>query len=317
EMFRGTAHVVLGSGLTIAGAMLCLSFTRMPYFQSMGVPCAVGVAAGVAVALTMGPAVVAVASRFGLLEPRRAMRIRTWRRIGTMVVRWPGPIMVASLTLALIGLAALPGYQTSYDDTRYVPGDIPANVGLRAATEHFSMSRMSPEVLLVQTDRDLRNSADFLVLDRLAKRVFAVEGVARVQSVTRPDGMPIAHTSIPFLISMQGVGQQQNMKLMKDRITDMRTQAEELAETVQTMKRLYRLMTQFTGVSTDLIADMKGMQETVHQLRDAMADFDDFFRPIRNYFYWEPHCYNIPICWAFRSMFDALDGVSAMTDTFD
>ncbi len=317
EMFRGTAHVVLGSGLTIAGAMLCLSFTRMPYFQSMGVPCAVGVAAGVAVALTMGPAVVAVASRFGLLEPRRAMRIRTWRRIGTMVVRWPGPIMVASLTLALIGLAALPGYQTSYDDTRYVPGDIPANVGLRAATEHFSMSRMSPEVLLVQTDRDLRNSADFLVLDRLAKRVFAVEGVARVQSVTRPDGMPIAHTSIPFLISMQGVGQQQNMKLMKDRITDMRTQAEELAETVQTMKRLYRLMTQFTGVSTDMIADMKGMQETVHQLRDAMADFDDFFRPIRNYFYWEPHCYNIPICWAFRSMFDALDGVSAMTDTFD
>jgi len=34
-MFRGTAHVVLGSGLTIAGAMLCLSFTRLPYFQTM------------------------------------------------------------------------------------------------------------------------------------------------------------------------------------------------------------------------------------------------------------------------------------------
>ncbi len=29
-MFHGTAHVVLGSGLTIAGAMLCLSFTRLP-----------------------------------------------------------------------------------------------------------------------------------------------------------------------------------------------------------------------------------------------------------------------------------------------
>jgi RND superfamily putative drug exporter len=35
-MFRGTAHVVLGSGMTIAGAMLCLSFTRLPYFQTMG-----------------------------------------------------------------------------------------------------------------------------------------------------------------------------------------------------------------------------------------------------------------------------------------
>ncbi len=41
-MFHGTAHVVLGSGLTIAGAMYCLSFTRLPYFQTLGVPCAVG-----------------------------------------------------------------------------------------------------------------------------------------------------------------------------------------------------------------------------------------------------------------------------------
>ena len=36
--YRGVAPVVLGSGLTIAGAMLCLSFTRMPIFQTMGVP---------------------------------------------------------------------------------------------------------------------------------------------------------------------------------------------------------------------------------------------------------------------------------------
>lgn len=137
EMFHGTAHVVLGSGLTIAGAMYCLSLTRMPYFQSMGVPCAVGIISGVAVALTLGPAIVTIGSRFGLLEPKRAMRIRTWRRIGAAVVRWPGPILVASLALALIGLAALPGYQTSYDDTRYIPDSIPANAGLRAATEHF------------------------------------------------------------------------------------------------------------------------------------------------------------------------------------
>ncbi|MCH9701795.1 MAG: MMPL family transporter, partial [Actinomycetia bacterium] len=44
------------------------------------------------------------------------------------------------------------------------------------------------------------------------------------------------------------------------------------------------------------------------------ANFDDFFRPIRNYFYWEPHCYNIPACWALRSVFDTLDGVNIMTE---
>ena len=41
-MFHGTAHVVLGSGLTIAGATFCLSFTRLPYFQTLGVPLAIG-----------------------------------------------------------------------------------------------------------------------------------------------------------------------------------------------------------------------------------------------------------------------------------
>ena len=28
-----------------------------------------------------------------------------------------------------------------------------------------------------------------------------------------------------------------------------------------------------------------------------MADFQDFWRPIINYLYWEPHCYDIPICY--------------------
>ncbi|NLA37550.1 MAG: MMPL family transporter, partial [Actinobacteria bacterium] len=34
----------------------------------------------------------------------------------------------------------------------------------------------------------------------------------------------------------------------------------------------------------------------------------------RNYFYWEPHCFDIPVCATFRSLFDALDGVDSLTD---
>ena len=145
-------------------------------------------------------------------------------------------------------------------------------------------------MLLIEADHDMRNSADFLVLDRVAKAVFRVPGVARVQAITRPQGTPIEHTSIPFMISMQGVGQQQSMKLMKDRIADMKTQSEEIGGTIANMKRTYALMSQMTGITDDLVTDMNDMQGTVHELRDNMADFDDFFRPIRNYFYWEPHC---------------------------
>ena len=42
NMFSGTAHVIVGSGLTVAGAMACLSFCRLPYFQTLGVPCSLG-----------------------------------------------------------------------------------------------------------------------------------------------------------------------------------------------------------------------------------------------------------------------------------
>ena len=56
------------------------------------------------------------------------------------------------------------------------------------------------------------------------------------------------------------------------------------------------------------------MAATTYELRDHIADFDDFFRPIRNYFYWEPHCYDIPICWALRSVFDTVDGIAVIGD---
>ena len=57
------------------------------------------------------------------------------------------------------------------------------------------------------------------------------------------------------------------------------------------------------------------LEDTTNELRDSIADFDDFFRPIRNYFYWEPHCFNIPVCWAIRSVFEVIDGVDKVTVT--
>ncbi|OBY28997.1 MMPL family transporter, partial [Mycolicibacter kumamotonensis] len=196
--YRGVARVVLASGLTIAGATLCLSFTRLPAFQTMAIPCAVGMLVAVAVSLTLVPAVMTVASRYGLLEPRRKMSERGWRKVGTSIVRWPGPIFVAACAVALIGLLALPGYQVSYKDPTFIPADTPANLGWAAASRHFPESSLLPEIVLVESDHDMRNSADFLVLNKLAKSIFGVEGVAMVQGVTRPEGTPLGHTSIPF-----------------------------------------------------------------------------------------------------------------------
>src|ERR1700758_5550150 len=105
-MFSGTTHVIVGSGLTVAGAMACLRFCRLPYFQSLGGPCSVGLLVVLATSLTLGPAIVAVVSRFGVLDPKRAQHERGWRRVGTAVVRWPGPVLAATTAGALVGLLA-------------------------------------------------------------------------------------------------------------------------------------------------------------------------------------------------------------------
>jgi len=56
------------------------------------------------------------------------------------------------------------------------------------------------------------------------------------------------------------------------------------------------------------------MTVVLDELRDRIGRFDDFFRPIRNYFYWEPHCYDIPICSSTRSIFDLMDDVDVLSD---
>lgn len=156
DMYRGTIHVIVGSGLTIAGAVACLWFTRLPYFQTLGVPAAIGVLVTLAAAITLGPSVLLIATRFGLMEPKRATRQRGWRRIGTAIVRWPGPILAVSALLAVIGVLVLPGYKTNYDARPYLPDSAPAVEGYAAAARHFSEARLNPELLMIEADHDLR-----------------------------------------------------------------------------------------------------------------------------------------------------------------
>jgi RND superfamily putative drug exporter len=314
-MFHGTAHVVLASGLTIAGATLCLHFTRLPYFQTMGIPLSIGMVLVVAAALTLGPAVISVCSRFGrVLEPKRMTQARGWRRVGAATVRWPGGILVCAIIVAMVGLLTLPGYRTSYNDRIYLPGDVSANVGYAAADRHFSQAKMNPDLMMIETDHDMRNPAGFLVIDKIAKALVRVRGIAQVQTITRPEGKPIEHTTIPYSISQNSVGQVMNNDYQQTTMANTLKQADDMQVTIDSMTKMQSITQQMSDAMHAMVTKMKKTTADVGQLRDHMADFDDFFRPLRNYFYWEPHCFDIPVCWAIRSVFDALDGIATMSD---
>ena len=91
-------------------------------------------------------------------------------------------------------------------------------------------------------------------------------------------------------------------------------QADMMTEAINITQRMYDLMKQIVATTHDMVGKTHEMQDITNELRDHISDFEDFFRPIRSYFYWEKHCYDIPICFSLRSIFDALDGVDALTD---
>ena len=314
DTYRGTSHVILGSGLTIIGAVFCLTFTRNPYFQSLGIPAAIGVFIALIAALTLAPAVLTIGSHFGLMDPKRRTQTRHWRRIGTAIVRWPGPILVVSLGIALIGLLALPGYKTSYDIATYMPADAPSNVGYTAAERHFSKARLNPELVMIETDHDLRNPTDMILLERVAKAVFHTPGIAMVQSITRPLGTPLDHSSLAFQISAGSSAQINNLPFQQARADDLLKQVSEIDKTINILREQYALQQQSAAATHEQVEAFHQTVAVAQDLRNKIANFDDFFRPLRNYFYWEPHCYDIPACAALRSVFDALDGIDALTD---
>ncbi|MDT5358243.1 MAG: putative drug exporter of the superfamily [Mycobacterium sp.] len=312
--FKSVAPVIVGSGLTIAGATYCLSFARLPYFSTMGAPVAIGMVVVVAIAVTLGPAVLFLGTRIGLYESKRPPQSRFWRRVGTTVVRWPAPVFVASLFVVLIGLVAIPGYKPAYNDRYYMPADAPTNIGFAAADRHFSEARMNPDILMVNADHDMRNPADMLVLNAIARNVMHTEGIAMVQNITRPLGIPIQHSSIPFQTSVQGQTSNMNLPFQRAQLDTIKKTVDATNVSIDILEKQYQLSLQQTALTQDSAAKSRELLATTQELRDHIADFDDEFRPLRNYFYWEPHCFDIPMCFAIRSLFDSLDGIDQLTD---
>ncbi|CAM5686849.1 MMPL family transporter [Mycolicibacterium aubagnense] len=312
--FKSVAPVIVGSGLTIAGATFCLSFCRLPYFSTMGAPVAIGMVVIVVIAVTLGPAVLFLGSKIGLYEPKRSVRSHFWRKVGAAVVRWPAPILVASLFVVLIGIVAIAGFKPAYNDQYYMPADAPANIGFAAAGRHFSQARMNPDILMVNADHDMRNPADMLVLNAVARNVMHTEGIAMVQNITRPLGIPIQHSSIPFQTSVQGQTSNQNLPFQRDQLANQLKTIDATNASIAILKQQYQLSLQQTQLTQDSAAKSRDLLATTEKLRDNIANFDDQFRPLRNYFYWEPHCFDIPMCTAIRSLFDSLDGIDELTD---
>src|SRR6201993_1173620 len=312
--YRGVAPIIIGSGLTIAGACYCLTFARLNYFHTMGPAVAISMLFTIAAALTLGPALLTLGSLFGLFDPRGKARGTLYRRIGTSVVRGPGPILGATTAAVMLGAIFVPTYRQNYDDRQYQPKNSPSNLGFQAADRHFTKSKLFSEMLMVETDHDMRNSADFISLDRVAKGLIRLPGVAMVQSITRPMGRALEHATIPYLTTTQGSGSGQQLPFNEQQNANTNQQAQINADTVRVLRQEIVFFQNTSDELHKTVLTVEDLQKITQEMNEEISNFDDFFRPVKGYFYWEKHCFDVPICWAFRSLFDTIDNIDKLSD---
>src|SRR4029078_10055562 len=188
------------------------------------------------------------------------------------------PSLSASCAVVMIGSLFVPTYRVSYDDRAYQPADAAANLGFAASDRHFPQSKLFSEMLMVESDHDMRNSADFISLDRVAGALIRVPGVAMVQSITRPLGRPLDRATIPYLFTTQGSGSGQQLPFNQSQNGDTDKQAQVQAETVATLGKTIELTQKLADDLHSTVLTLENLQQVTDMINDDIANLDDFIR---------------------------------------
>ena len=188
-------------------------------------------------------------------------------------------------------------------------------MGYAAAERHFSKARLNPELLMIEADHDLRNPTDMILLERVAKAVFHTDGIAQVQSITRPLGTPLDHTSIPFQISTSSAAQINNLPFQQARANDLLKQVAVINDSIDVLRQQLALQQQSSDVTHEQSRGVPGHRR--HGARICATRSPTSTTS-------SGRCATTSIgshtvstsrsASALRSLFDALDGIDELTD---
>ena len=180
--------VITASASTVGITFLVISFARMGVFQTVGIASAIGVGVAFLAAMTLLPAIIALAGHRGWVKPRRELTARLWRQSGIRIVRRPKAHLVASL-IVLALLASCAGLvRYNYDDRKALAASAPSSLGYTALDRHFPVNQSIPEYIFIQSPRDLRNPQALADLEQMADRISQLPNIAAISGITRPTG---------------------------------------------------------------------------------------------------------------------------------
>jgi len=176
--------IVLTAGLIVAGGSAALVVGELAFFRAFGPGMALTVLIGLAVAVTLVPALMAVVGR-GLLWPSRAAaaeaaaprrEIERVSRVASFATRRPVALVIVALALGGLVFAARSVRETTlgFTQIRGLPADSEPRRAADAADEGFAPGILAPTVLLVEGV----DEGDLPALVRLEAVLASERGVA-------------------------------------------------------------------------------------------------------------------------------------------
>ncbi|MGV0807707.1 RND family transporter [Mycolicibacterium setense] len=315
DAYRRVAPVIAGSSATIATALFCLTFAEVSFLRSAGIPSGIGILAAMLGALTLTPAMIGFFSRRGWMEPRAARINRRWRRIGTGVARWPGPVLVVAVGALIVCTVPLLGAQVSFAELSAQPATTDSSRGYQAVREGFPDNRLLPEIVSIQADRDLRTPAGLITIERVTRKVLEVRGVRTVQSASRPAGTPVRQGTLTYQAGQIGEQLDSTAQSAISGMNSVDTVAATIGQLDASLDGMQRGLTgavdglnRVGAGSQDIGAGMAGLQGNLREV-SGYAD------PLRQFVNSNPDCAANPICAAVQKIVTPLDDAVSATGT--
>jgi RND superfamily putative drug exporter len=185
-------RAVFFSGSTVLLGLLGLAFFDFMMLRSIGIAGAIVVGLGVAAALTLLPAILAV------LGPRidwlRVRRLRSdaggdgrWARLARWVMDRPLAVFVPILVVLLALGAPFLSVRLNAPDASILPPSVPSRAAFDRLTAAFGEGEFAPIVLAVRTTGPVTDPANIAALVDYSRRLAADPRVTRVESLVDVD----------------------------------------------------------------------------------------------------------------------------------
>jgi RND superfamily putative drug exporter len=185
-------RAIFFSGLTVLLGLLGLVLFEFMILRSVGIAGAIVVAVAVASALTLLPAILAIAgTRIDALAVRRTGRATAgeghWARLARGVMAHPVAVLVPTLAVLLVLGSPFLRVRFNAPDATILPVSVPSRASYELLASTFGEGEFAPIELAIRTSGPATDPANVAALYDYSRRLAADPRVTRVESLVDVD----------------------------------------------------------------------------------------------------------------------------------